>query len=473
MKKLHNINLYKIYFSKIKHFFLDFFLKLKDAIFNKFNFDFLYNKWILCLYVFIFISFSFTLIFFSYIKIDQSLIANGKLASSGETFYIRHNDSDKLLQTLVEKGDFVKQGDVLFLFDTSSSAISIQLLKDKEKNLNSLKNRLKKELIVLEEVIMNNVKNEKEVKRVIFYAMKKNKIGVHNTKEISKNDKNILEINLNRVSDNFRLYNQDLKNYERVIDLHKNRVFLLDKKIRLLEKDIFVTKKLVIKGLNSEDKLRSLHQKMIDLKIHRHELSLQIENKIAKLNHVKFNQVNYLKNKYEKKLNEHYLVLKELSEINKKIRKINLKIRAATVVSPTSGWIIGVRSTQSNLTIAPGEVLARIISSGNLKAVISVPPHRRNHIQLSQEARIKIIAGHDASNSEYIGKVTYISASTINPKNSTPYYEAHIEIDYESTDFDSTSQDGMPIIASLISNRHSVLSYIFNPVRKILFDSYQ
>ena len=141
------------------------------------------------------------------------------------------------------------------------------------------------------------------------------------------------------------------------------------------------------------------------------------------------------------------------------------------VRSPMAGLINKLNITTIGAVVRPSEVLLEITPS-NQRIVIQTRanPNDRANLRHGLHARVRIGAYNYATYGTLDGRVTDVSADTINEEKGGRYYRVNIEVDVATVLAGVTQPGalvpGMPASADIVVGKRTILSYVLSPLFK-------
>jgi membrane fusion protein, adhesin transport system len=149
------------------------------------------------------------------------------------------------------------------------------------------------------------------------------------------------------------------------------------------------------------------------------------------------------------------------------------RVRRTTITAPLAGRINRVFVTTKGATAAPGSPLVEIVpSEDNLLIEAMVDPKDISSVRMEQKARVSITAYDSAIYGKMDGKVVSISPDAIvEERTGRSHYVVRVRTNQKGLVGPNSNLlpigPGMTTEVSLLGDKRTVLSYVFNPVTKL------
>ncbi|OHD98889.1 MAG: hypothetical protein A3K14_03365 [Sulfurimonas sp. RIFCSPLOWO2_12_FULL_36_74] len=400
---------------------------------------------------------AFVVIFFvwaAFAEIDEVVKGEGRVIPSGQTKILQHFEGGIITNILINEGDGVKKGDVLytlkndyFMADLKSQELEIMALQAREMRLEALIEN--KSLIFTKEFIQNInaiVKSEQQTfeeenanhKRQLGIAQDQLRQKALKLDELKTKLKN-LEIEMQLVNENMQIQDAMLK---------KNVVSRKNYLVELSKKQTLVTEIQNVRSLipiaeeeikESEKKLKSVNSEMLS------------------------------KN------------LKQLSEVRLNIRQIQEKHKASLdrdlrkdIISPVNGVVNKLYFNTIDGIIKPGDNIAEITPIED-KLVIEAKIKTSDRAQIWSNQKVSIeITAYDFSKYGLLeGRIVSISPDSTEDKLGNRYYILKIKADKLGFDENSQILPGMVANINILTGKKSVLRYLIKPLKDIAQNSFK
>lgn len=240
-----------------------------------------------------------------------------------------------------------------------------------------------------------------------------------------------------------------------------------DTQIALLEDEVARFEKLTAQGNASEVRVLALKRDLSRLKGEKDSLISDIAATEVQIGETRSEILRVEQDAREgvlSDLREAQTQIGELSE--KRLAALDRRTRL-DILAPSSGRVIGVRAHTVGGVINPSEPIMYVVPEGDrLVAKVRVRPTDIDKIAVGQTATLHFSAFDRNETPSYDGKVQKVSADALtDPNSGMTYYEVILSIPdeaLESTDFPIVP--GMPVDASLHTDKRTILSYLVKPL---------
>lgn len=162
-------------------------------------------------------------------------------------------------------------------------------------------------------------------------------------------------------------------------------------------------------------------------------------------------------------------VLEEIEELSHVIDSSTDRLKRNVVRSPVAGLINKLNVTTIGAVIRPSEILLEITPSDQ-RIVIQTRsnPDDRAHLRRGLPARVRIGAYDYSTYGTFDGRVTEVSADTLEEENGVRYYRVNIEVEVSALvkriKQPGVLMPGMGASADIAVGKRTILSYILSPL---------
>lgn len=156
----------------------------------------------------------------------------------------------------------------------------------------------------------------------------------------------------------------------------------------------------------------------------------------------------------------------ELSQVEEQMTKLKDRLERVDVVSPVDGVVQDLKFRTLGGVIPPGATLMNIVPvDGKLHAEVRVQPTDIGFVKKGEEARLKLGTYDFMRYGTITGKVIMVSSFSSLDEKSNPYFKVVVSIPQNFVgDKEKTIEPGMTVQADIITDRQSVLKYLFRPI---------
>lgn len=397
--------------------------------------------------------FTIFLIWAGFSQIDEVVRGEGKVIPSGQTKVLQHFEGGIISEILVQPGDHVKKGQVLYrlkneFFKADLKAKEIELIsyEAKAQRLKALIDA-KKELIFEDKyltLIPNIVRNEK----LIFKeetSQNQNKIDISQDQLRQKKLKleeleskfNNLSIELRLATENMQIQDELLK--KKVVS-RKNYLAELSKKQRIV---------------TQIDEIRS-------------SISI-VEEEIKEWER----KTKNVKSDIRSELYEKYAAVQvEINKLTEKNRANKDRDLRSEVVSPVKGVVNMLYFHTVKGIVKPGDKMAEITPlEDNLMIEAKIKTSDRALIWVGQKVSIEITSYDFSRYGLLEGKLVGIAPDSTMDKMGNTYYLVKIHANDYKFDENSPILMGMIANINILTAKKSILQYLLKPLKDIAKNS--
>jgi len=399
-------------------------------------------------------------------KLDRVTRGEGKVVPSSQVQIIQSLDGGVLQELFVQEGMSVKKGQTLArIDDTRFRSDAAQ----QNKEVDSLRANLIRLRAELSSILVADVSDWKLQIKITKQNLNFPNDLNERSADLVKYQQDEYSGRLNNLINQVAILGQQIKQREQEIKELDSKASTLKSSIKLINRELAVTRPLAKKRIVPEVELLKLERTLNDTKGELSSLSL-------------------LKPKFRSAYDEAVLkrreaVLKyrtdaraQLNELQSKFSRITEaqvgvqdKVTKALIKSPVVGTIKTIHVTTLGGVVKPGEVLMEIVpTEDKLLVEAKILPKDIGFIHLGLPAMVKITAYDFTRYGGLKGVVEHISADTTQDDEGNSFYIIRVRTN-ESTMHSNEKKD-MPIIPGMLTSvdviisKRTVLEYILNPI---------
>lgn len=393
-------------------------------------------------------------------QIDTNVQAGGKVISKGYKKTVIHPRGGMITKLYVHEGQNVKKG--MKLIELDNADIKAQLKNSIEKH---------------DKDILEKARLEAEIKfldRPDFLKYKAQLIDQNKSREFAKNVEN--------------LFNSEMNKFKKTINLYQSKISVLIQQNQGFKQKIESDKKLLESYKNELKKWQRLYDKnmtdeltLLDRKRKIEQIQSEINDYQSKIEENKKNIDSYEKQISLQKASFIDDANNQLSKINDEILSLKNSIDSlknslnrTIIKAPDSGTVtqLTVHSV-GEAVLSQRPIMYIVPNKGKIVLELHVSPNDIDRIHLGQKADIHFPSYVDPSALPIYGKVTYISADTVQSEgSSTPYYRVLVEITKDGMEAIKKNGyvivPGMPVSVYIKSGHRSFMSYILLPLESLI-----
>ena len=346
-------------------------------------------------------------------EIDQVKRAQGQIIASDRTQVIQAVDGGVLRELLVQEGQEVKAGQLLASFEKTRARAALDDTQGKVMALRITLARLRAEVygqkLVFEPVMLS------------YKALVENQTNLYNRRKTA--------------------FTEDIQALRKVLGV-------------LLEENAMITKLEATGDVSQADILRSRRQIA--------DLEAQITTRHNKF----FQDAQAEMTKAQEDLNAQTEALNDRTQL----------LEQTDMNAPSPGLVKSIRVTTLGGVVRAGDVVMELLpTQSGLVLEAKVYPGDIAFISVGQSANVKLDAFDSSIYGGFKGEVVYVSPDTLTEETQRgpqPYYRVHVRIGEKDFDNEKAKRmdvrPGMTAQVDLVVAKRSVLSYLVNPVSKVL-----
>ena len=161
-------------------------------------------------------------------------------------------------------------------------------------------------------------------------------------------------------------------------------------------------------------------------------------------------------------------VLGELDVLKARRGLMERRKERYTVTTPVDGSVLELHRFAEGDVLKTGDIIAEIVPrDGELVFETKVSPADIADVKVGYSARISFVAANRYEAKPVTGKVTYVSASTMEEKDGTVFFTANVTLDEgqeENIPEGLAAEVGHQVEISITSGQRSVLAFIMSPL---------
>lgn len=157
----------------------------------------------------------------------------------------------------------------------------------------------------------------------------------------------------------------------------------------------------------------------------------------------------------------------ELAQTTEQMSKLKDRLDRVDILSPVDGVVQDLKFRTVGGVVPPGATLMNVIPlDGKMHAEVRVSPSDIGFVKKGQDVRLKIGTFDFMRYGTIEGKVSMVSSFSTLDEKQQPYFKVVVSIpkNYVGSDEGKQIDPGMTIQADIITDRQSVLRYLFRPV---------
>ena len=388
-------------------------------------------------------SFGFLILFLimwgSFSEIDTTISASGKITTVVPNVEVQSNYNSVVKKILVKKGQSVEKGEPLVVFDSTLQRADMKKLNYQLSVTNSKIERLKKQSQLRSNVAIKSSLNDRQSK-------------------IFKDKKDQYVAKMASLNQQISSTEDDLKFIKEQLDIQMK---LEDSKKELFDLDLVAEAQVLgerNKRLSLEKEYTKTSNKLGELQSNRKEYTSQffggINDELVTLEDTKMSLIEDLKKLERQRTDE-------------------------TVKAPSDGMILDLHSLYPGAVISQGTSVVTLVPTGvELLTVFDVDPSDISKLIPDTSVKIQLNALPAQKHGELKGKLTYVSADTIDKDvdgNSGNFYRARAIItENELKDIPPgfNLMPGMKVSGKFRVGKRKLITYFIYPLIRTLGNSF-
>jgi len=385
----------------------------------------------------------------NYAELDERTQGAGRLIPSRQIQVIQNLEGGIIKAIKVLEGDAVKKNQILVVIDSTGAGSSFEEGK--------------------------TVINELRARTVRFAAeagIKSFKAGAREEKDLApellKKEKRLYNTNVARKQSELEVLKQRLK--QRKIELSDTRQSIesLKSSMKMMEREMTLTKPMFEKRLISELEFIQLKQKVLDKK---YEYDSAIKNKESLASKIieSENQIREIKNRHmaeaQEELNK---AMAEIARMKNNQVAIEDRVMRTNVRSPVDGTVKQLLINTVGGVVRPGMDIVEIVpDEDKLLVEAKIRPSDIAFLYPGLKAVVKLTAYDYAIYGGLDGKVVHISADTITDDRQEEFFLVRIMTEKNYLGAENNKKmiiAGMTAQVDIITGKKTIMQYIMKPI---------
>jgi adhesin transport system membrane fusion protein len=390
------------------------------------------------------------IIWMSIAEIDIVVRGNGKVIPSQQLQVVQSLEGGIVSEILVREGDIVDSNQPLIKISDIAFASSYE-----ENQLQYLELRAKIARLTAE---ANDL------------PFKEDELVAKQAPDLMKSEKSLYDSNYQQLEQTVQILQEQLSQNENELLEAKGRRKHLNRTLGLIREEIKLKKPLLKKKLVSEIEFLKVQQQEVETEGELDAINLslpRIESTIEEAKRkIAQGQLDF-RNKAKKELNE---AVGEASRIAETQSAIKDKVRRTMLRAPVKGTVTRMHVNTVGGVIPAGNPILEIVPFEDALLVeVKIKPADIADLSVDQEARLKFSAYDFAIHGSLGGRVNFISADTITTEEGESFFVVRIRPDKPYLGSDESPLPigvGMTVEADILTDKKTILQYIFKPIRR-------
>ncbi len=392
---------------------------------------------------------------------------SGKVIPSSQVQVIQSYDGGLLQALYVEEGMTVKKGQPLVRIDDTRFRSDLAQQEDEEDSLNTNIIRFRQELKSI--VIDDDIKDWKQRIKINIAPLVFSQELVQKEPELIARQQDEYQGRLEELQNQLAILARQIVQQQQESYSLSSRIRTLKSSLKLINKELVMTKPLAKKGIVSEVELLQLERKV-------NETKGELSALYAEQPKVKAALDESILKRREAVLNYQKDVRAQLNEMTAKLSRLTEaqvgsqdKVDKAVLHSPVNGTIKSINITTIGGVVKPGEAILDIVpTEDNLLIEAKIQPKDIAFLHPGLPAVVKVTAYDFTRYGGLEGSVVNISADTSQDEEGNSYYLVKVRTTHSH--LMKSDKTPLPIIPGMltsvdvITGKRTVLEYILNPI---------
>ncbi|TCK60054.1 HlyD family type I secretion periplasmic adaptor subunit [Seleniivibrio woodruffii] len=387
--------------------------------------------------------------------VDELTRGQGKVIPTHQIQVVQNLEGGIVRKLLVREGDHVKQGQVLLEIDDTGFGSSF---KEGESKYYELKVRIAR---LQAEASGKPMSVDPQIES--------------NYPNLVSSEISLYNINRQRLESELMVLQERLSQKQTEYSDAQNRIKNLTQSKSLIQQEMSLTKPLYEKGLVSEVEYIQLRQRLLENQNEIESLRNTMSSALSKIAEAK-SMINEQTVKFRSEAQD--LLSQNLAELNRtSATRVALedRVKRTQVRSPVDGTVKQMMVNTVGGVVRPGmDILEIVPAEGNLLVEAKVKPSDIAFIYPGQEAIVKFTAYDFAIYGGLKGKVTHISADTIEDEKKESYYLVRVKTDQGFLGDEHNKKDimvGMTAMVDIVTGKKTVMQYLLKPILRAKYNA--
>ncbi len=384
-------------------------------------------------------------------EIDQVVVSSGRLISTEPNIIIQPIETAQIEAINVTVGQSVKKGEVLARLEPTFITADLSQVKEKLKSLNAQIKRLEAE------------KEGRDLPTQRLAEQDQLQLSLDLEKQSG------FRARIKRLNDNIEKSTKSLINAKTEIRIYEKR---LDNQIEI-EK---MTEKLYLKEFQSRRAVLDASEKRLEIERDLLTSRNRAEELAKEIGSLEADKVAFSNEFKLRSLEELVNARRERDTLQEQLSKSDRRSTLIEMTAPADGIVLEVAKKSKGSVIREGETMVSMVPfGGTMLAEIRINATEISFVKKDAEVRVKIDSFPFQKFGLIKGKLIKLSSDSIeagpsNAKSAPAYYAGIVEL----TTFDPSLltpdielKVGMSLVAEVMTQKRSVLSYITYPIRQV------
>jgi HlyD family type I secretion membrane fusion protein len=383
----------------------------------------------------------------TFATLQSAAIANGVLEPSGGVVAVQHLDGGIIKHIHVKEGDLVKKGDLLVSLDDTQAKVQFERLKQRLEVAKVEKHRLALEIY------------EKE------WSLPE--VDSQFAKEVIHSQKQLFTARMDSYLVQVDLLDQKVKEYDNEIQGINEELISAEKQMEIVQERINDLSRAKQRQAISKTERLKLEASLAKFKGTSGRLKASVSRTEQQIAEVHLNKVKIKRTRLEKITDEIKTNHELLADLQERMKAASDILQRQEIHADVDGKVSNLAFRVPGEIIQDGDEILKIVPV-NLPMLIRarIDPDDIDIVHAGLSVDIRLTAFSVRRTTPFKGKVLNVSADKVVLPNQEAYYEAIIDIDFDTVEeFDESElHSGMMAQLSIITGERTVIEYLFAPV---------
>jgi adhesin transport system membrane fusion protein len=383
-------------------------------------------------------------------KVDRVVRVEGKIIPAGRSQEIQHLEGGIIAAIEAKEGAVVKQGDVLLTIDDTAAGVNLGETKAKLASQTIRSLRLEAE-----------ANGRDAIEFPPDYA---------NAPE-AEGERHLFQSRRAKLDEELRMHGQTIEHRRAELADAEARIKTLGRELEVAKKRSSMLGSLAEKEvaskldvLEAQSREGRLDTEMSAARNSVPTLNAAIAEEEARASTVKAEFRSQAQG-------ELVTVLADIAQLNQALTVASDRVKRTEVRSPIDGIVNRIAVNTLGGVVKPGETLIEIIpDTSQVLIEARAKPQDRGNLRPGLDATVRVSA-YDAGEFGLLqGRVTEVSADTVQDPRVEPYYRVNVLIDRLPSSYASNPLvPGMTVSGDIVTGRRTVLRYLLSPLGKFTY----
>ena len=387
------------------------------------------------------------------VPLDSATIAFGELSIVGMRKTVQHLEGGLIKEILVEEGDEVTAGEILFKMDDTNARSLVTRLEAQLNSASALQVRLKAEYEGLQEIDWTEWLDEES--------------GILDGQDLIAAQERIFAARLRSLDNQTAIYEEQIAQLREEITGIEDEMESQKTQAGFLESELIGLRSLVEKGLAGKQRLLLMERTLAVVQGDRAKnksIAARAERRISEIELLVLEIGNRHTNEVAAELRE---VETRIFDLLEQIATARAAFERTRIAAPVSGTVVGLRVSTLGGVIGPGTPLLDIVPAGSeLIVVARIDPQDVDSVHPNSSVRVRLTAFSDLNAPLFTGTVTGISADRFNDERTNDaWYEVRVTLDPDDPELDASKlQPGMTAEVMIKTGERTTMEYLLKPI---------